>query len=458
MDPFVPRVSFPAGTQKDTRRRLWSSPAAVPRGIVATDTVWFVSSIPTVPATSPLPLGFRWSAATAGLKSSGKPDVALALCDGGANAAAMFTSNQLQAAPVLIGKRHLRATSGRVSAILVNAGNANCATGEPGLAACQRSCIAVAEQFGCVFDEVLPCSTGIIGVPLPVDKLIGSIPQAKAALGNTAAHAEAFAAAILTTDTKVKTARASFDLDGRTVKLFGCAKGAGMIGPQVVPAQQAQAQAPHATMLVYLFTDLDATAGQLADMLQPAVESSFNCISIDGDMSTNDTVLLAASGQSGVRATGPALAAFASALRLVCESLAYKIVDDGEGVTHVITLEITGTPSDRDARTLARTIAGSPLCKTAWSSGDPNWGRLLAAAGRAGVPFDPVAVTVHIAGLPVFAYGVRSPEFDEAAVHEAMSTRGYAITMNFGGGNGQTKFITCDLTHEYVSINADYST
>ena len=384
--------------------------------------------------------------------------MALASCDGGANAAAMFTSNQLQAAPITIGRRHLRATGGRVSALLVNAGNANCATGEPGLAACQRSCVAVAEHFGCVFDEVIPSSTGIIGVPLPLDKLLNAIPEAKAALGNTAAHAEAFAAAILTTDTKVKTARASFEVEGRAVKLFGCAKGAGMIGPQVVAETQAQHAAPHATMLVYLFTDLDASAKQLAQMLQPAVEGSFNNISIDGDMSTNDTVLLAASGQSGVRASGPALTAFASALKLVCESLAYRIVDDGEGVTHVIALEITGARTDADARTLARTIAGSPLCKTAWSSGDPNWGRLLAAAGRAGVAFDPGAVTIHIADLPVFAHGVRSPGFDEEAVHTAMRARAYTIALDFGSGTGSTKFITCDLTHEYISINANYST
>lgn len=422
----------------------------------------FVSSIPTVPLPSPLPLGFRWSAATAGIKASGKPDVALASCDGGANAAAMFTSNQLQAAPVTVGRRHLRATGGRVSALLVNAGNANCATGEPGLAACQRSCVAVAEHFGCVFDEVIPSSTGIIGVPLPLDKLLNAIAPAKAALGNTAAHAEAFAEAILTTDTKVKTARASFEVEGQTVKLFGCAKGAGMIGPQVVSAAQAPHAAvhanKHATMLVYLFTDLDASAEQLSQMLQPAVEGSFNSISIDGDMSTNDTVLLVASGQSGVRASGPALTAFASALKLVCESLAYRIVDDGEGVTHVITLEIIGAPTETDARILARTIAGSPLCKTAWSSGDPNWGRLLAAAGRAGVAFDPGAATIHIAGLPVFAHGVRSPEFDEQAVHKAMSARAYSIALDFGRGAGSTRFVTCDLTHGYISINADYST
>lgn len=398
---------------------------------------------------STLPLGFRWSSTTAGIKASGKPDVALAVCDGGANAAAMFTGNQVVAAPVTVDRRHLIATGGRVSAVLVNAGNANCATGQPGLDACKQSCIAVAEHFACVFDEVFPSSTGIIGVPLPVEKLIAAIPAAKAALGSTPQHATAFANAILTTDTKQKIARASFTVDGRTVNLFGCAKGAGMIGPQLVP---------HATMLVYLFTDLAACSEHLQAMLARAVDSSFNCISIDGDTSTNDTVLLLASGKSEVAAEGDAVPAFEAALQLVCDSLAHQIVDDGEGVTHVVTLEITGAEGDADALQIARSIANSPLCKTAWSSADPNWGRLLAAAGKAGVRFDPARATITIAGLPVFAHGVRDAAYDEAALHAAMQAREYTIALDLGHGHGRARFLTCDLTHEYVSINADYST
>lgn len=396
-----------------------------------------------------LPAGFRWASVKAGIKASGKPDVALAACDGGATAAAMFTSNQVVAAPVTVGRRHLMATGGKVTAVLVNAGNANCATGEPGIEACRRSCVAVGEAFGCVFDEIFPSSTGIIGVPLAVEKLIAAVPAAKEGLGDSAEHAEAFATAIMTTDTKLKVAQASFEVEGKRVRLLGCAKGAGMIGPQLVP---------HATMLVYLFTDLGARAETLGAMLTPAVEESFNSISIDGDMSTNDTVLLLASGKSGVEATGEAATLFEQSLRKVCKELAWKIVDDGEGVGHVVTLEILGAPSDADARAIAKTIATSPLCKTAWSSADPNWGRLLAAAGRAGVEFDPAQVTVTIAGLPVFAYGVRAEEFDEAATHAAMSERNYTILMRMGHGAGRASFTTCDLTHEYVSINADYST
>lgn len=405
-------------------------------------------AIPTA-LSNKLPLGFRWSAVKAGIKASGKSDVALAVCDGGASAAAMFTGNQVVAAPVVVGRRHLAATGGRISAVLVNAGNANCATGEAGIKDCSNSCVAVAEALGCVFDEIFPSSTGIIGVPLPVEKLIAAVPAAMATLGNTAEDAEAFATAILTTDTRMKVAHESLEIDGRAVHLFGCAKGAGMIGPQLVP---------HATMLVYLFTDLAASPEHLTAMLSPAVEESFNSISIDGDMSTNDTVLLMASARSGVAATGNAIPAFEAALHRACNHLAHAIVADGEGVTHVVTLEITGAPCNEDARAIARAIATSPLCKTAWSSADPNWGRLLAAAGRAGVSFDPAHVLITIAGLPVFERGVRAADFNEAATHAAMSEREYTITIHLGSGVGQARFITCDLTHEYVRINADYST
>ena len=406
----------------------------------------------------PLPLGFRWSAVRAGIKTSGKLDLAVAACDSPAEAAVMYTSNQVVAAPILVGRRHLAATGGKVSGVLVNSGNANCATGELGVEACRRSCVALADALGCVFDEILPSSTGIIGVPLPVEKLVAAIPEAIATLGREPENAEAFATAILTTDTRMKVAQENFTLDGRTVHLLGCAKGAGMIGPQLLPATPTTPQAPHATMLVYLFTDLDASSQQLTAMLRPAVASSFNSISIDGDMSTNDTVMLLASAGSGVQSEGAAVAAFEAALQRVCQTLAYKIVDDGEGVTHVVTLEISGAASHADALAIARTIAASPLCKTAWSSADPNWGRLLAAAGRAGVAFDPAQALISIGGLPVFEGGQRSVAFDEAATHAAMSRREFTIALHLGPGPGKARFVTCDLTHEYVSINADYST
>lgn len=215
---------------------------------------------------------------------------------------------------------------------------------------------------------------------------------------------------------------------------------------------------PHATMLVYLFTDLGAESEELRGLLEPAVEGSFNCISIDGDTSTNDTVLLLASGASGVKLNERVKESFANALKLVCGSLAHQIVDDGEGVGHVVTLHITGARTEAEAKQVAKAIAHSPLCKTAWSSADPNWGRLIAAAGYSGVAFDPAGVRITIGGLPVFELGVRAPGFDEAAAHAAMLKREYTIALDMGLGKAECRFLTCDLTEEYVRINADYST
>jgi glutamate N-acetyltransferase / amino-acid N-acetyltransferase len=401
-----------------------------------------------------LPQGFVWGAVKAGIKASGKLDLAVAVAAKGAIGAAMFTKNQLVAAPVTVGRRHLSATGGRVGAVLVNAGNANCATGQPGIDACVQTCAAAAESFGCIFDEVFPSSTGIIGVPFPVEKVVAALPALKADLGDTAAHAELFARAIMTTDTKLKVAQASFDVDGVKVRIFGAAKGAGMIHPQL----GAVAGPPHATMLVYLFTDIAAESEQLRGVLEPAVERSFNSISIDGDTSTNDTVLLLASGASGVKLDERSNAAFADALKQVCGSLAYQIVDDGEGVGHVVTLHVTGARTQAEAKQIAKAIAHSPLCKTAWSSGDPNWGRLLAAAGYSGVAFDPMLVNITIGDQPVFELGLRSQSFDGAAAHTAMMARDYTIMLDMGLGKAECRFLTCDLTEEYVRINADYST
>jgi glutamate N-acetyltransferase/amino-acid N-acetyltransferase len=403
-----------------------------------------------------LPLGFGWGAVKAGIKASGKPDVAVAIAPRGANAAAMFTRNQVVAAPVTVGRRHLAATGGRVSAVLVNAGNANCATGEAGIRACEQACTAAAETFGLIFDEVFPSSTGIIGVPLPVEKILAALPSVPAALGTTAEHAEAFATAIMTTDTRMKVARAVVDVDGVEVRIFGCAKGAGMIHPQLGPA--VLNPVGHATMLAYLFTDAQATAEDLDELLTGAVAKSFNAISIDGDTSTNDTVLLLASGASSVKLDEAVRPAFAEALRLVCGSLAHQIVDDGEGVTHVVTLHILGCATEAYALKVARSIAHSPLNKTAWSSADPNWGRIMAAAGYAGVPFDPERARLWIGEQVVYEFGMRAASFDEKEAHRTMSDREYTITLDLGVGTAECTFLTCDLTEEYVRINADYST
>ena len=259
----------------------------------------------------------------------------------------------------------------------------------------------------------------------------------------------------MTTDTRMKVARAVVDVDGTDVRIFGCCKGAGMIAPGMAAADAPAAK--HATMLAYLFTDLDAEPAELQSLLEPAVARSFNAISIDGDMSTNDTVLLLASGATRVKLDERVRPAFASALTLVCGSLAHQIVDDGEGVSHVVNLTIQGCRSEADALQVARTIAESPLCKTAWSSADPNWGRLLAAAGRASIPFDPARARLWIGEQVVFESGTRAALFDEQAAHATMSEREYTITLDLGEGTASASFLTCDLTEEYVRINADYS-
>jgi glutamate N-acetyltransferase/amino-acid N-acetyltransferase len=400
-----------------------------------------------------LPRGFRWAAVKAGIKASGRSDVAIAVADRTASAAVMFTRNQVVAAPVTVGRRHMASTGGRVRAVIVNAGNANCATGPAGIVVAEQTCIAAAGIFECAESEVFPSSTGIIGVPLPVEKLTAALPNAAILLEAGPEAAEAFATAIMTTDTRMKVSQASVGTAESSVRIFGCCKGAGMIGPQLGP--------PHATMLVYLFTDLAIDPASLRTLLEPSVENSFNAISVDGDTSTNDTVLLLASGASDVAwssATTAFKEEFVSELQRVCNELAHAIIDDGEGVTHVVTLEITGAADDASAKAIARSIAHSPLCKTAWSSADPNWGRILAAAGYAGISFDPADVTIAIGGVQVFDHGVRAAGYDESVVHERMKQREYTISVSLGSGPGQSRFLTCDLTVEYVRINADYST
>ena len=235
---------------------------------------------------------------------------------------------------------------------------------------------------------------------------------------------------------------------------MGLPKGAGMIGPSL----GAPVGPPHATMLVYLFTDVAADTTELSAALAAAVEPSFNSISIDGDTSTNDTALLVASGASGIKLSRELTPAFDAALADVCQSLAHQVIADGEGVTHVVTLDIRGAASNADAAAVARTIANSPLCKTAWSSGDPNWGRLLAAAGRSGAAIEAEQIRIWVGTEPVLEYGVRAAAYDEAAAHAAMMAPEYTITIDLGQGDRACRFLTCDLTVEYVHINADYST
>ncbi len=413
-----------------------------------------------------VPRGFSFAAVRAGLKASGNPDLACAVADHAAAAAAMFTSNKVIAAPLIVGQRHLERSQYRVRVTLVNAGNANCATGEAGVLAAQQSCASVAALFGCEPHSVFPSSTGIIGVPLPLQKLTAALPALHAALGSSAAHLEQMAGAMMTTDTRPKVAAADFKVEEATVRVAGVAKGAGMIHPQL----QAMAQTGlHATMLVYLFTDAELEPATASDMLYHAVENTFNRISIDGDTSTNDTVLLLASGASGIAIRGhdhatartvadQRTAAFATALETVCLSLAKQIVEDGEGIQHVVELAIRGTLTDADALRIARSIAHSPLVKTAWAGCDPNWGRILAAIGYAGVAIDPARIDISFGELAICQGGCLSPRFDEAATHDYLKQRELTIHVDLGLGPGMCRFWTTDLTTEYIRINSDYST
>jgi glutamate N-acetyltransferase/amino-acid N-acetyltransferase len=390
------------------------------------------------------PQGFLFSACTAGIKASGKPDLALALVPNGASAAAMFTRNQIVAAPVTVGREHLRRGQGMMRALIVNAGNANCATGKPGLKAAASVCAGLAKQIKVSPHQIFPSSTGIIGVPLPVEKIYAALPQL---VNSASAGPEAFdqfAHAILTTDTHKKVASQSITYNQTQVVLAGVAKGAGMIHPNM------------ATMLVYLFTDLSASPRELQTCLKEAADQSFNNISIDGDTSTNDTALLLASGKSGVQFKS-VRNEFQTALTKVCRSLAGQIVADGEGVQHVVRLTIEQARTRSEARQIGKTIANSPLVKTAWAGADPNWGRILAAIGYSGVKINSERINIYLGEQQICRHGAACA-FDHDRAHAYMSEPVYEIRIALGAGSESLEFLSCDLTAEYVRINADYST
>jgi len=402
-----------------------------------------------------IPAGFQFAAGKAGLKASGRTDFALIVAETlsgePASAAALFTANRVTAAPLTVDKANLAATGGRVRVVAINAGNANCAAGQAGLDAAYATCAAAAVEFGCRPEEVFPSSTGIIGVPLPVEKLVEAMPRVKADLGAESDHFQQVAQAILTTDLVEKTAFARLTIDGKEVRIAAVGKGSGMIHPRLVPA------APHATMLVYILTDAEIETAVLQGMLHAAVEVSFNRISVDGDTSTNDTVLLLASGASGARVEA-GNEEFQAALTQVATSLAKQIVADGEGVQHVVELRVDGAASDAEAVVVAKAIAHSPLVKTAWAGSDPNWGRLMAAIGNSGAQIEPAAIDIWFGDLRICRDGGRSVELDVAAAHAYLRQPEFSITIELHQGEGRCVFWTTDLTAEYVRINADYST
>ena len=392
-----------------------------------------------------VPLGFRFGAVAAGIKYRDRLDLAMAEAPQGAAAAALFTTNRVKAAPLIIDVRHLRKSAAKMRAILVNSGNANCATGKDGLRACEHICSRAAKLLACLDSELLPSSTGVIGMALPAERVMAALPQLTSSLAHSAAAVTDFARAIMTTDTRPKIASAQFQSRANQVTLLGVAKGAGMIHPNM------------ATMLAYVFSDIAATPKQLREQLTNACGSSFNSISIDGDTSTNDTLALFASGASGVRLTGRSEDAFQSALREICQSLAEQIVGDGEGVQHVIRLRIERARNEREARHIANTIATSLLVKTAWAGADPNWGRILAAVGRSGIDLNPARIDIWFGAQQVCRNGA-AVDFEEKAAHQYMSLPVYEIRVSLGRGRAQASLLTNDLTSEYVRINADYRT
>jgi glutamate N-acetyltransferase/amino-acid N-acetyltransferase len=380
----------------------------------------------------------------AGLKASGRPDLALAAACSGTTAAAVFTKNRVVAAPLEVDRTALRTARGRVRVVLVNSGNANCATGPAGIKACQDVCKCAADLMGLKRQEIFPSSTGIIGVPLTAERIIAKLPELIAAADATKDGITRFAQAIMTTDLRMKTASVRFRAGASDVTLTGIAKGSGMIHPQL------------ATMLVYLFTDISAAASDLQRLLRKTCDDTFNCISVDGDTSTNDTVLLMASGQSGVPLK-KVQNKFSQALLAVCQSLAEQIVGDGEGVKHVIRLSIEQAKSREEGLRIAKAIAHSLLVKTAWAGADPNWGRILAAMGACGVPIRPDHVEISIGDQIVFRKGAANP-FDAPRAHQHLSQPVCDIGIKLRRGRSSILFHTTDLTAEYVRINADYST
>lgn len=398
-----------------------------------------------------MPGGFSFAAASCGIRGKGpsdRLDLGILVADEPISAAAVFTTNLVKAAPVLVSRDHISASKGRARGVVVNSGNANCATGKRGLADARNTTAALARDLGCRAEEILVCSTGVIGVPLPAGKIIGALPEALGRRSPTRVSFDEFARSIMTTDTRPKQAWTQCRVGEKTVRFAGCAKGSGMIHPKM------------ATMLGFLMTDAAASPAVLSRALRRVADRTFNAITVDGDTSTNDTIFLLASGASGAVPIRPGSAgerSFTKALEQLCRALAVQLVADGEGAGHLVEIEVRGAPSERAARRVAETIATSSLVKTAIAGADPNWGRVLAAAGRAGVKFEPSQSKVWLAGQLVLRNGEPLP-FDETNVHRRMLEPKVTVAIDLGAGAGRWLTWTCDLTADYVRINASYRT
>lgn len=398
--------------------------------------------------------GLRLGAVESGAKYRGRDDLMLAVAAPGASAAGVLTRSASAAAPVLWCRRQLESQAPR--AVLVNAGNANAFTGDAGERDVAQICRAVAAEIGCAPEQVLVASTGVIGEPLPVDKIVAAVPRLVESLSagqcgdNSNDIWQRAAAAILTTDTFAKGASARATLAGAPVALSGFAKGSGMIEPNM------------ATLLAFVFTDAAIPRAALQAMLIAANEKSFNAITVDSDTSTSDTCIALATGTAGNppphAADDPVLDDFKQALERVMTDLALQVVRDGEGAQKLISIQVRGAADDRAAKIIAKSIANSPLVKTAIAGADANWGRIVMAIGKSGARAEPARIGIKIGGVTVAARGKRVDGFDEAPLNAHLAGAEIAIEVGLGLADGRARVWTCDLTHGYIEINADYRT
>ena len=384
--------------------------------------------------------GVRFATVAAGVKYQGRPDVTLAVMVPGTVIAGVFTQSQTRAAPVLDCQSKIGGASDQGAAILVNSGNANAFTGRNGVEAVEAITAAVAQTCGIPVSRVFTSSTGVIGEPLPFDRVTAVISELQTRLD--AAEIASAAKAIMTTDTYAKGASATIEIDGKTVSIAGIAKGSGMIAPDM------------ATMLVYIFTDAIVEQSALQKMVSGHANHTFNCITVDSDTSTSDSLIVAATGASEVDATGNA--AFLDALHAIMLDLAHQVVRDGEGATKFIEIEVTSAASDADAKVHSMAIANSPLVKTAIAGEDPNWGRVVMAVGKSGAAADRDRLSIRFGDVQVAKDGWRSPDYSEEVAAAHMKGENISIGVDIGIGEGRATVWTCDLTHEYIAINADY--
>jgi len=390
-----------------------------------------------------LPLGYRFSSVYAGIRKVETHDLGLIVSGAPASAAAVFTQNRVQAAPLKLARRHLKLSKGIAGAILVNAGNANCAT-RTGDRVALDTCRALAKRLLLPIAQVLPASTGVIGVELDSNLILKAIPRLVDGLSED--KFDDVARAIMTTDLVPKVAHAEVALRRGVVRIAGMTKGSGMIHPRM------------ATTLGFVLTDANVPVAKLRPILKRAVERSYNRISVDGDTSTNDTLVLLANGCSGVRPDPGEFGVFEEGVTTVMETLARQIARDGEGARKLVTIDIAGAPNDDAAGQIARAIANSPLVKTAIAGSDPNWGRILSAAGNAGVRFDPAKVDIVMQGTTVCRSGLAAP-FSESDLKSRLDLPECSVELTIRGkGQGRARFWTCDLTEEYIRINASYRT